>query len=315
MSDPKPNNPLVVVLLIVGIIGALGFAIWRALAPAGPTPSSPPAATAQAAGPGSDAGAPSGGTAPQAAANASSAHDAQHRSLVGDSAALGVNPFGGGAVKATPPKPAPLASAPRPSSAPRQTLPAPALVSQDRAARAQALKAFADSNAPGPAATQGAPASPQPMPVAVEPELVGTMLGGRPTAVFKADKTLLMVPQGGVYMGWRVMRVGHSEATVWNGGVQLRLRVGMPSSPVSHAEATPPSPTGFAESNFVIVHQRSRPAPTRQDLVYGRVEDPVQYGATEELATSAEPLDEPTDPVVEPGELTEGQEEPPPTSP
>ncbi|NLI01578.1 MAG: hypothetical protein GX446_19050 [Chthonomonadales bacterium] len=311
MSDPKPNNPLVVVLLIVGIIGALGFAIWRALGPASPAPSQAPAPAAQAQSPSPDAPGPS--VAP--AKGATSAPEAPQRSLVADSAALGVNPFGGGVTKTTQPRPAPLASAPRPSSAPRQTLPAPALISQDRSARAQALKAFADSNAPGPAATQGAPASPQPMPVAVEPELVGTMLGGRPTAVFKADKTLLMVPQGGVYMGWRVMRVGHSEATVWNGGVQLRLRVGMPSSPVSHAEATPPSPTGFAASNFVIVHQRSRPAPTRQDLVYGRVEDPVQYGATEELATSAEPLDEPTDPVVEPGELTEGQEEPPPTSP
>jgi hypothetical protein len=128
------------------------------------------------------------------------------------------------------------------------------------------------------------------MPVTVEPELVGTMTGGRPVAVFKSDKSIVMVPQGGAYLGWRILRVGHSEATVWNGGVTLRLRVGSPSTAATRsAEAPPTMPRGYATADMIMVHYGTRPAPTRQDLVYGRVEDPLDYAQEQGPVPTTEP--------------------------
>ncbi len=296
MNDRKPANPLVVVLLIVGIVGALGFALYRALAPAGGEAKAPTTASASEQQP--------------KAATAASPHTSR-QPLAGEDLAIGANPFARsskGSRVATAPPPRPQPATP-PSTGP---LPAPLMVSRDRAARAQALNALAAGDrASAPAAGLPAPAA-QPMPVSVEPELVGTMMGGRPTAVFKSDKSVVMVPQGGVYLGWRVVRVNHTEATVWNGGTTLRLRVGAPSTPVTHAASIDSSTSdAYATADMIVVHYRSLPAPTRQDLVYGRIEDPTQFGRTEDpqpvaLPAQAEEAAPPSEPpaVGDPEETT-----------
>ncbi|MBM3493626.1 MAG: hypothetical protein FJX72_04785 [Armatimonadetes bacterium] len=292
MNDKKPVNPLVVVLMLVGIIGALGFTIWRAL---GPTEPAKPAV---------------------AKATETAAPAAERRTLASDAVAPGTNPFRGkqavGFGTATAPTFPTIRTPVQPSPGP---LPAPLLVSKDRAARAQALNAFTASDRAALRVPGMPTGSTQPMPVAVEPELVGTMVGARPTAVFKSDKTMVMVPQGGAYMGWRVVSVGHTEATVWNGGVTLKLRVGAPSAPVSRSASAPPEPQGYATANMIVVHYTGRPAPTRQDLVYGRIEDPVQYGAYDQADQPVEePIADPDETPVALGSTstgTEGEEPPP----
>ena len=287
MNDQKPANPLVVTLLIVGIVGALGFALYRALAPAGTPPStaSPTSASAVA-------------LQPQPTA----ARKPERQPPAGENIAVGTNPFGSASASRS----TRASTSPRPTAPPPPpdtgTLPAPLMVSRDRAQRTQALNAFAASDrtsSTGP----GLPApSAQPMPVTVEPELVGTLTGGQPTAVFKSDKAMVMVPQGGVYMGWRVLRVSHTEATIWNGNITLRLRIGAPSAPAARtATAERPMIETNTTSDMIVVHYRSLPAPTRQDLVYGRIEDPAQFGRADEpqplaLPPSNEEAAPPSDP-------------------
>ncbi len=276
MNENKPANPLAVVLLIVGIVGALGFALYRALGPAGAPPSANDKTASKA-----------NGAAPEKTAAASRP---VRQPLAGEDLAVGTNPFGATA------KTTAMTTPTKPTTAPRQPasgpLPAPLMISRDRAQRAQALNAFTASDRSA-SVPRGLPApSTQPMPVSVEPELVGTLMGGNPTAVFKSDKAIVMVPQGGVYMGWRILRVSHSEATVWNGGATLRLRVGAPSAPATRSASGPQPPQDYATADMIVVHYRSLPAPTRQDLVYGRIEDPAQYGHTDEPQPAALP-DEP----------------------
>jgi hypothetical protein len=271
MSDKKPVNPLVVVLMIVGTVGALGFALWQFLG---------------------------SGSAPVRTAEQPKKETQEvgqsRRTLPSDTVAVGTNPFKGSSATATggPPMGGANPTAAARTTPPPGPLPAPLLISRDRAARAGALAGLAASERSSAGPSPLPLTATQPMPVAVEPELVGTMVGARPTAVFKSDKTMVMVPQGAAYRGWRVMAVGHGEATVWNGGVTLKLRVGSPSTGVTRT-ASSDQPQGYAEANLVVVHYTGRPAPTRQDLVYGRIEDPAQYGMTGET-------DEPTpEPLVD----------------
>lgn len=260
--------------MVVAIIGLVGFSINRLMTPEQPAVSPSPEASAST---------PALPPSDESAAGADAA-----KPVVEADTAPGVSPFRplpstprqtGGTqaaqtAQAQGAAPAPQAYAP---SAP--ALPVPQLMSQDRRRRAEALQMSAASNATLPPLG----ASTGPMPVAVEPTLTGTMLGSRPTAVFGSDQATVMVPEGGTYMGWRVTRVSHGEVTVWNGSTTLSLRVGASArasalstagspAPSAMTSATRQPPIGPGAANCIIVHYGSRPTPSRQELVYGRIQ-------------------------------------------
>lgn len=267
MDTKKLNNPAVIVLMVIAIIGFLGFAIKQAMVP--DKPPAPAAATAPPA------------VAPPPAETASS------RTVISPDAAPEVDPFRPLPVKrtadsqqASAAQRQPVLPAPPPSPG---TVPTPLLVAQDRERRAAALQG---STADRPLPTLGG-ASAQPMPVVVEPTLAGTLLGSRPMAVFKNENSTVMVPQGGAYLGWRVLRVGHGEATVWNGTITVQLRVGTPTgtasktaalstAPTTSSRMTPGMPAGYAEANCIVVHYGARPGLSRRELVMGRREELLQ---------------------------------------
>jgi hypothetical protein len=65
-----------------------------------------------------------------------------------------------------------------------------------------------------------------PRSIAAEPELAGTLLGQRPSAVFRNDKRLVVVPVGGSFRGWKVVAVEHGAARVKADGRTVDLGVG-----------------------------------------------------------------------------------------
>lgn len=291
-TEKKRSNPLVVTVLVIAVVGVLGFVVRQAMvATAPPTPAA--------------SGAPSvENPAPPAEAQ-------RPKPVISPDVARGVNPFrpvpGSGTSAGRTAAQASLPPVPPAPNASIGTTPAPSLIAQDRERRAAALRlSQAEGSLPPLAGTSGAGV--QPMPVAVaEPVLTGTMLGSRPMAVFAGgDKSTVMIPQGGAFMGWRVLRVGHGEATVWNGAVTRVLRVGAPSSepaPPSQrsAGALDASPTAYARANYIEVRGPARTAPTRRELVYGRLEKRDEL----ELGTPAPPADPPIQPQEEGGPLPE----------
>jgi len=68
--------------------------------------------------------------------------------------------------------------------------------------------------------------SAQPAPAMAQPDLVGTLLGERPSAVFRMDKQLVLVPVGNMIAGWKVLSVDQGEATIKRAGQTERLVVG-----------------------------------------------------------------------------------------
>gem|GEM_PF-5471019 len=299
MSNSKQANPLLVVAMVVAIVGLVGFAITKALSP----DVKPAPASATAAGDKLPAEPPPG-----------KATEAPKKQVVNVNAAMTASPFRAlpqmraasgpspaGVASSAPPqassfRPAPaLPPAPTGQSGPT---PAPLLISRDRERRAAALQASVSREAGLPPVG----GSVQPMPVTVEPLLLGTMLGSRPMAVFRSDKASVLVPQGGAYMGWRVMQVGHGEVTVWNGGSTVRLRVGAPSAQGMRTAGAPViGPTDYATANCIVVHYGARTSPSRQELVYGRIEEPA-YDRPRGLDSDVsddQPKEEPDAPPVD----------------
>jgi len=296
MEDKKKANPAVVVLLIVGIVGALGFAVKQFMNLSS-TPMSPaePVAAQQA---------PAATLPKEPAANP--------KTVVALDAAPTTDPFRPLPVSAQPQNSQAAQNPPRPPLLPpvpatNRPVPAPQLVAQDRAVRAAALRA---STADTPSAAPQAPTagSVAPMPVTVEPVLTGTLLGGRPMAVFKSESGSVLVPQGGAYMGWRVLRVAHGEAVVWNGAATLRLRVTGASLPLTRSAANPPAPPlprasampslepDYAEGNCIRVHYTGRPALSKRELVFGRreeLEPPLDVPMPSDSDTNIQPAEQP----------------------
>ena len=58
-----------------------------------------------------------------------------------------------------------------------------------------------------------------------DPELVGTLLGGRPSAVLRTEKQLATVPVGGKLGSWKVVSVNHGEAVLRTGSRTIHLGV------------------------------------------------------------------------------------------
>jgi hypothetical protein len=67
-------------------------------------------------------------------------------------------------------------------------------------------------------------------PPIVEIELVGTLLGVRPSAVFRTGEKMVTVPVNGTFAGWKVITVQHGEVVVTSTGRTVRLNVGMNAS-------------------------------------------------------------------------------------
>lgn len=294
MNEKKPASPLVIVVMIVAIIAIGGFSIMQfmgsnaQLAPVTP-------------------GIASSGTAQNGPAVAQAPPAAGPKPVISVEAAKNTNPFAPlpmvaskGSLTPSAANSALPSAPPGVSSANNGPVPAPLLVSRDRRDRAAALNASVRSEGTLPSVGG---VGPSPMPVAIEPKLAGTMLGSRPTAVFEAEGGSVMVPQGGAYLGWRIMRVSHGEVTVWNGDTTLHLKVGMPSSPASRTASNLDDPTPYAQANVITVHYSARPTASRQELVYGRIEE-TSYDGPEGLdqdIPEREPEKEPDAAPIGPG--------------
>jgi hypothetical protein len=62
-----------------------------------------------------------------------------------------------------------------------------------------------------------------------EPELVGTMLGDQPSAVFRVDQRIVMVGLGSKIIGWKVVSIQQGAAVLQGMGRTRRLTTGRPS--------------------------------------------------------------------------------------
>jgi hypothetical protein len=152
------------------------------------------------------------------------------------------------------------------------------------------------------------------------PELVGTMLGDTPMAVFRSQEHLQTVPQGGSFMGWKVLSVRHGEVVVRNGQRTERLGVGwsrrgtivsgslIPSHPENLA-AQPPAPDPAPESRTALqVVSDSEPNSITRDLAPDAL--PMGTGAPTAPQQPAAPAD-PTVPAVPTSPARGGSEEKP----
>jgi hypothetical protein len=61
------------------------------------------------------------------------------------------------------------------------------------------------------------------------PELVGTLLGEQPSAVFRGGSQLVAVPVGASFGGWKVVDVGQGVAVIKGMGRMVHLQVGVPT--------------------------------------------------------------------------------------
>jgi hypothetical protein len=88
-----------------------------------------------------------------------------------------------------------------------------------------------------------------------EPELVGTLLGDRPSAVFRGAKQLAVVPVGGRFGDWKVQAVRHGEAIVKSGTRTVRLDVngGSASGIAVRWEEAPAAPKGSSRQRRQVV--------------------------------------------------------------
>jgi len=292
MAEEKKTSPSTVTLMVLALIAVVGIIFWevRALTGGPAKQEVKPAATAVATPP-----------PPQQKATASQAGGTQPRQVASAQAGKGVvnestpsaNPFEPlrGSAEGVAPAPTvrPLPPPPTPSTG---AVPAPVLVARDRQLRAAALNASlgggqqsgpAQSASPAKAgtATSYLPLMGQAMGPVVPPQpvLLGTMLGARPVAVFQAEKSSVLVPQGGVFMGWKVLRVSHGEVTVAVGPTRVQLRVGATSpsaaGPVGRSTSqSPVSVESYAAANCITLHYTGKPALSHRELVYGRRDDP-----------------------------------------
>lgn len=234
-GNNKTASPQTIAALSVGAIAALGFAGWtisNALAPSTPPASAPGSVPVSA----SKSAAPAPGTTtvpPVISAPAASTAAVSTPARVGASPgsasrltaaseamlAPAADPF-----MALPPRPDKQAG---PTNAVAQTPPNAAVIRNAPPTMA-ILPNFPGAQSGAPGYNASVQAMPVPPPHAtVEIELVGTLMGNRPCAVFRTDQKMVTVPVDGAVAGWKVLRVRHGEAVVTSAGRTLRLDVGM----------------------------------------------------------------------------------------
>jgi hypothetical protein len=214
MSDKKQASPAVVAAMVVGIVAAGGYIAMSLTGSGAPEPvKTLPATGAPAVGTTTTAGTPTPGT--------------------GNAGMSATAP--GTVVASAPGGEASLA----PSADPFVAIPGPPAQRQTAPVAPTVQAAPQNSGRSGPLISGGtvqplppfqAPGTTGPMVVtkveAEVPDLVGTMLGDRPTAVFRSDKELRSVPVGGRFHGWKVVSVRHGEVIVKNGTRTETLGVG-----------------------------------------------------------------------------------------
>lgn len=275
MSENKPASPQTLALLGIGSVTALGIAYWSISSALGPSPAArhaaeqtatPPAAPPIAATNTAKSEAP---TNPGAAAERAPALDSSTAAspraaerpgarIPSSSEALlspGLDPF-----VSLPPLPgqSQTAAAPQPAEVSR---PVPPAVVQ------RPTRPMTDGNAPyrtDPGPPRNLVAKPPritPAPVAPpveerEPELVGTLLGEYPNAVFRDATKIVSVPLGHSFGGWKVINVGQGEVTVKRMGRVVRLQAG--GSPFAGEAPRQPGGAGPVSSPSTNLADSSR---------------------------------------------------------
>ncbi len=78
------------------------------------------------------------------------------------------------------------------------------------------------------------------------PELVGTLLGEQPSAVFRGQSQLVAVPVGGSFGAWKVMEVSHGGVVVKGMGRTVRLGIAGSAAPAEDRPNETDGPTPSA---------------------------------------------------------------------
>ncbi|HZP83911.1 MAG TPA: hypothetical protein VFB21_19885 [Chthonomonadaceae bacterium] len=224
MPSKKAASPQQVAALAVGAVLAVAGAFWsisNALAPT-PAPPAPPANGASNAAPPPTASAPAQTEAAPAAPASAPAASAEREAANSEALlAPGANPFAPVVRPITLSSPQPL---PTPAAPAANASPPPQVASAPpRALLPTGLPTIRGLQV-RPQDIQAPPMPPQP---AAKPELVGTLLGDRPSGVFRVDGHLTVVSVGDSIDTWKVLSVRHGEAVVKSGGRTERIRVGM----------------------------------------------------------------------------------------
>lgn len=205
MAKNNATDPKKVVALSAGTIVALGFAAWRiteAVGPGGGGGAAPsaPAASAPAEAPAQPATAAEAPIPPELDRPAVALGQPGNSE---ETLALSADPFRSVAAPAT----LQIAAAPQPN-----------------------VKEMPDMGSPGPLPPNDGHPDPATQPLVktlppAPPQLVGTLLGDSPSAVFKTEAGLQVVRRGGQIDAWKLVAVEHGGATVRHGKLSRQLTV------------------------------------------------------------------------------------------
>lgn len=230
MSKNNQASPQKVAALAVGSVGAIGLAYWSISNAMAPPPAPPPAPAPTA--PSNLQGNVSSPATAAPNQSAQATTPAVERATASTETTLSpeADPFA--PLVQPPPQPAPnstlASSSPTPGGSPSGMSAGPILPTIAPASsgmRPPSNLQVRPMSVPGPLPPTQVAAT-QPTPAMVLPDLVGTLLGERPSAVFRLDKQLVLVPVGNTIAGWKVVSVEQGEATVKRTGQSLRLVVG-----------------------------------------------------------------------------------------
>ncbi|HOM82504.1 MAG TPA: hypothetical protein PLZ94_12015 [Armatimonadota bacterium] len=237
MSNTQKSSPATIAALIAGCCLAVGFAAWnitRAMRPA-----APPADTASTA---KEDTAP----VPLELAGPPPLTPAQERRMASGETALAphADPFvqlpDPPAVAATsrPPSLPPLATA---STGGSQLPTLPAVSWPGGPGILPPIRPIPGGGAAGPAGTTWPRQAHTPRPLPPKPELIGTLLGARPSAVFRSGGKLTVVSISETIGGWRLLTVEHGGVVIRSGNETARILVGgEPSSGIATSVSSPP---------------------------------------------------------------------------
>jgi len=253
----KQTSPGTIGLMIVGIVAALGFAVWQVTSAMGPGP-----APAKPAGPTTAAAPATGpGTTAATAATAPTADKPQVSSNADATLNPNADPF---TPLATPPAPVQNNAAPIQRAVVNAAAGTPYKVPENNQGRLPSFTGVKPMTIPNTNNIVN---------LAPEPELVGTLLGDRPSAVFKADNAgLAVVPKGATLHGWKVIDVQHGSALVKNNGVQVKLVVGgmAPTGNIKRGDTRNSAPSIASNSTT-----ETAPAPDVQNVSSPTPQQPV----------------------------------------
>lgn len=219
----KQQSPAVIVLMVAGIIVAIGFVFTQLTGNTpGPVKNLPPDTTTKTSAPATTQVASNSGQPGQPAGDAASGAVASEAIL-----APTADPFRADTKTAQP-----IVVNPQPTAAANTRV---ATTSDNTKHSLPPITA----SPMGPAPIVNLPST-----LVKEPELAGTLLGERPSAVFRNDKRLAIVPVGGQFQDWKVVSVQHGAVTLKGFGRTLQLGVGglQPRTAGMRTEEAPRNP-------------------------------------------------------------------------